>query len=179
VFLLVFGLYAFLHVPYYYILGISGFPSFKNSYMFRREKPYPLRDGTSRVARSRVKLCALCSCITSIPRLARLMISAQVLITRTWLSTTVSGTNIRVPVGQELKDTSLSPSKTIMSVVAAQSGPTERVSGSPDPSGVGSASPDPSGAGPAHPTLRVGAPARPTSRVRTPLRPTPRGRTYS
>jgi hypothetical protein len=61
----------------------------------------------------------------------------------------VSGTNIRVPVGQELKDISLSSSKTVMSVVAAQSGPTEGVSGSPDPSGIGSMSPDPSGAGPA------------------------------
>jgi len=32
-----------------------GFPSFKNSYMLV-EKPYPLRDGTSRAARSRGKL---------------------------------------------------------------------------------------------------------------------------
>jgi hypothetical protein len=63
----------------------------------------------------------------------------------------VSGTNIRVPVGQELKDISLNPSKIVMSVVAAQSG--LGVSGSPDPSGIGSASPDPSGAGPASPKL--------------------------
>lgn len=40
------------------ILGISGYPSFKNFYMLA-EKPYPLRDGTSRAARSRGKLWAL------------------------------------------------------------------------------------------------------------------------
>lgn len=62
------------------ILGISGYPSFKNFYMLA-EKPYPLRDGISRTARSRGKLWALRSCITSIPRLARLIISAQELIT--------------------------------------------------------------------------------------------------
>ena len=39
-------------------------------------------------AKSRGKLCALRSCITSIPRFARLMISAHVLITRPWESTT-------------------------------------------------------------------------------------------
>jgi hypothetical protein len=42
---------------------------------------------------------------------------------------------------------SLSPSKTIMSTATAQSGPTKRVSGSPDPSGAGSASPDLSSVG--------------------------------
>jgi hypothetical protein len=52
---------------------------------------------------------------------------------------TMSGTNIKVPVGQELKDTSLSPSKTVLGVLAAQSGPTEEVFGSLDPSGIGSA----------------------------------------
>lgn len=37
------------------IAGISSFPFFKNCYMLA-EKPYPLRDGTSRAARSRGKL---------------------------------------------------------------------------------------------------------------------------
>jgi hypothetical protein len=64
------------------------------------------------------------------------------------------GINIRVLIRQELKDVNLSPSEIIMSVVAARSGPTKGVSGSPDPSGAGSASPDPSGAGPASPNPR-------------------------
>jgi hypothetical protein len=54
-----------------------------------------------------------------------------------------SGTNIRVPVSKELKDINLCPSKTIMSIVAARSGPTKKVPSSPYPPGVGSASPDP------------------------------------
>jgi hypothetical protein len=56
---------------------------------------------------------------------------------------------VPVPIGHGLKDISLSPSNTVMSVVAAQSGLTEGVSSLPDPSSIGSASPDPSVTGPA------------------------------
>jgi hypothetical protein len=52
---------------------------------------------------------------------------------------TMLGTNIRVPVGQELKDTSLGPSKTVLGILVAQSDLTEEVFGSLDPSGIGSA----------------------------------------
>ena len=58
-------------------------------------KHYAFTDGevkaTGRIspaAKSRGKLCALRSCITSIPRSARLIISAHVLITRPSESTT-------------------------------------------------------------------------------------------
>jgi hypothetical protein len=61
----------------------------------------------------------------------------------------MSGTNITVPIRQELKDIGLSPSKIIVNAAMAQSSPTKRISGSPDPSGTRSASPNPSGAGPA------------------------------
>jgi hypothetical protein len=42
----------------------------------------------------------------------------------------MSGTNVRVLVGQGLKAVSLSPSRTVMGVLAAQSGPAEEVSSS-------------------------------------------------
>jgi hypothetical protein len=65
----------------------------------------------------------------------------------------LSGTNIRVPIRQELKDINLSPSETIMSIVVALFGPTESVSGSSNPLDKGFASPDPSDVGPALPDL--------------------------
>jgi hypothetical protein len=70
---------------------------------------------------------------------------------------------------QELKDIDLSPPKIIMDATTAQSGPTERVLGSPDPSGARSASPNLSGAGP----------ASSDPWVRTPPLPTPGDRIHS
>ena len=49
---------------------------------------YAFRAGAFTEAKSNGKLCALRSCITSIPRLARLITSAHVLITRPCESTT-------------------------------------------------------------------------------------------
>jgi hypothetical protein len=46
------------------------------------EVDYASIEGASTAAKSKGKLCALRSCITSIPKLARLMMSAQVLTTR-------------------------------------------------------------------------------------------------
>jgi hypothetical protein len=65
----------------------------------------------------------------------------------------LSGTNIRVPIRQELKDIDLSPSKTIASIAAASPTATKRVSSSLDPSGAGPTSPDPPGEDSASPNL--------------------------
>jgi hypothetical protein len=63
------------------------------------------------------------------------------------------GTNIRVPIRQELKDIDLSPSKTIASIAAASPTTTKRVSGLLEPSSAGPTSPDPPGEDSALPNL--------------------------
>jgi hypothetical protein len=59
----------------------------------------------------------------------------------------LSGTNVTVPVRQELKDNGLNPPKIIVSRATAHFGPTKRISGSPNPSRACSALPDLSGVG--------------------------------